>query len=366
MFTKLSNGFVQICARQYLNNVSRTLSNVQSKRAVEKEKKLKAEHLVRLLNIQKGDALNIVSKSSKLSKVDAVSIEKNHMICLSNGVTADRLQACPHILAVSDLVEKIDLLQRLPYNLDTTLPLVMIPSRTLKRFILKEDAPKRIKFLSGLFDVDEEQLCEHIAKRHFLITLKEEQIKDTFNVLLDFGISKEEIKNDLWVLKYSTDAVKNRFTTAKNNNVDKVKTWMVRAKPFIFDTYLRRRSEDRSILGHNSLVEYLSTKLECSEEMAKNIICKQPAIQHSSLKKLNYKIDILLANGFTAAQICKTPKLLLHSTETIMTRLKKLQALGTRLDFATVLIRSRKQYVSFYESLKAKYQPTTDNIEASK
>lgn len=53
----------------------------------------------------------------------------------------------------------------------------------------------------------------------------------------DYGITAEEIKKDLWVLRYNSDTIKHRLDIAKQINIDKIKTWMVRCKPEIFDVY---------------------------------------------------------------------------------------------------------------------------------
>lgn len=55
------------------------------------------------------------------------------------------------------------------------------------------------------------------------------------NIFLDFGISTEEILKDLCVLKYSLKTIENRLKVAKDNNIEKIKTWMVRAPPVVFE-----------------------------------------------------------------------------------------------------------------------------------
>lgn len=67
---------------------------------------------------------------------------------------------------------------------------------------------------------------------------------------------------------------------------------------------------------------------------------------------MNEMIDFLLLNGFTKLQICRSPKILLHSLETIKKRLKEIGDRGTKLDTLSVLTKSRKQFEQFLESLK--------------
>nr|CAH7764420.1 unnamed protein product [Callosobruchus chinensis] len=187
-----------------------------------------------MLNLRLIEASSIVSKP-KFSKATPNSICKNYMLCLSNGITAATLKKFPEILADEKLADKIELVKRLPYNLDQTAGLLNIQTTRLEKFIFEEDLPRRIRFLSCLFNVPEKKACAWMARRTFLMSLKEKQIKDITDILLGFGINKDEISKDFWVLKYSKDTVKNRLTKVQEENVDKVKTWMVRAKPELYE-----------------------------------------------------------------------------------------------------------------------------------
>lgn len=120
-----------------------------------------------------------------------------------------------------------------------------------------------------------------------------------------------------------------------------------------FFSYIRRRSDNQSILGPNSVIEYLSQKLQCSQELAKYIISKHPAIQKKNLRKINGMIDFLLSKGFTTVHICRTPKILLHSVDTIRERLNLLDAQGTQLNSLSVCTKSKKQFTQFLESISS-------------
>lgn len=56
--------------------------------------------------------------------------------------------------------------------------------------------------------------------------------------MIDYGITTEDIKRDLWVLRYKAENIRQRLDTAKDINIDKIKTWMVRCKPEIFEMYV--------------------------------------------------------------------------------------------------------------------------------
>lgn len=64
-------------------------------------------------------------------------------------------------------------------------------------------------------------------------------------------------------------------------------------------------------------------------------------------------IDFLLLYGFKPIQICRSPKIMLHSVETIRKRLRELETSNIQLDSLHILTKSQRQYMSFIDSMKA-------------
>lgn len=86
-------------------------------------------------------------------------------------------------------------------------------------------------------------------------------------------------------------------------------------------------------------------------EEAKMLMYKHPALQNKSMKKMKEILDFLFAQGFKPLQICRVPKILLHSVETTKQRLKELEPYGKHLDSLYMLTKSRKQYMQHFEAL---------------
>lgn len=53
--------------------------------------------------------------------------------------------------------------------------------------------------------------------------------------ILEYGISMEDILRDLWVFKYSIQNIQKRLRFAKENNIEKFKTWMIRVPPIVLE-----------------------------------------------------------------------------------------------------------------------------------
>lgn len=115
--------------------------------------------------------------------------------------------------------------------------------------------------------------------------------------------------------------------------------------------HIKRETDNRDILGKNSVAQYLSQKLCCNENLAQSLIIRQPQLKTKSLSKITNMINLLYGHGYKPAQICKVPKILLHSYKTTEVRLKQLTALGEKPDSLYVLTKSQKQYQLHIENL---------------
>ncbi|CAG9838090.1 unnamed protein product [Diabrotica balteata] len=307
-----------------------------------------------ILNIRAIKAHTIVTNSTLFSKVSPQDIENNYKLGLSNHLTVENFKMYPNILADQSLSLKLEVLKMLPFNFNVTAPLLLVNYAKLKTFVFDELAEKRINEFATMFQVDENEVCKWMSQKIFLMSANMHNIKKCKKVLMAAGVTLEEIINDLWVLRYNANTVEERIRMAKENNVDRIKTWMVRAQREIFDNYVRRRSDNKEILGEKaSLAEYLSEKLECSQDVSKYLILKQPALQKKSLKKMNDIIDFLLQKGFKPIHICRTPKILLHSVNTIKKRLQEIEANNVQLDSLVILTKSQRQYAHVLDSMKS-------------
>ncbi|KAG5889013.1 hypothetical protein JTB14_033942 [Gonioctena quinquepunctata] len=316
-------------------------------------KKNAIKKLQELFNFRPFEASEIVSRNDKFFKIPTYNIGENYYSCVNQGITKYTMMKYPGILAESDVPAKIKTLKSLPLDINSTAPLILLNASTLINFIAKEVIVGRIEIIAKLLEVEKSEVCEMMARKPFLVSLDINNLTTNLELLLESGVTNEDVIKDLWVLKYRPALIEERIKLAKSNNIETIKTWMVRAQSDIFNNYVKRRTDNKSILGNNSLVEYLSERLECTEEVAKYIITKQPALQNKRLKKMNEIIDFLLLYGFKPIQICRTPKILLHSVETIKKRLKEMEALGMQLDTLYVLTKSQKQYNQVLETLIA-------------
>lgn len=87
-------------------------------------------------------------------------------------------------------------------------------------------------------------------------------------------------------------------------------------------------------------------------EQAALLISKQPAIKNKSMKRVKETLDFLFSEGFKPHHICRSPKILMHSVETMKARLTELKPYGKELDSLYMLTKSKRQFTQFVESLE--------------
>lgn len=104
-------------------------------------------------------------------------------------------------------------------------------------------------------------------------------------------------------------------------------------------------------MGSHSLIEYLSEKLDCSDEQVKFLLTKLPALKTKRMKKIQEMLDFLYTKGFKPIHVYRMPKILLHSVTTIRKRLTEIEKENIELDSLYMLTKSQKQYKQYYEAL---------------
>ncbi|KAL3282919.1 hypothetical protein HHI36_006077 [Cryptolaemus montrouzieri] len=308
-----------------------------------------------LLDISYIKALNIVNENTKLVERNTQFLTENYAILKENGIDNRIIMKYPMLLGVPFLDEAVRDLKTLPYPLSDTIVLSGLVKPKLDKLInsyKKQD--DKIELLSKSLQIPPDEVCETLYNRDFLISRNSEALGELLKLITDVGIPMEELRKDLWVLKYSAEKVRLRLNLIKDLNIDLPKPWMIRSPISVIENYARRRTDNREILGNDSLVEYLSKKLECTEAQAKYLIDRIPALTTKKLRTLSDIINFLYSKGFEPYHIIRVPKILVHSVETIKSRLEQLEKAGVRVESLYIFIKTQKQFIHYFETLVKK------------
>lgn len=109
--------------------------------------------LQELFDIRESTASNIIHDHQIFLGVTANEIDTTYRTCINAGITKENLQRYVEVLTISCISAKIELLKEIPYDLNTTMPLLVLPEKLLKTFVVQEISEKRIKYLAKLFNV---------------------------------------------------------------------------------------------------------------------------------------------------------------------------------------------------------------------
>ena len=207
----------------------------------------------------------------------------------------------------------------------------------MDRFILKSESDvlmqrlhnfnDRIDFLSEKLEVFH---CDLVSKldqdqMHRLILRPQQQLEDLLKLYTDIGLKASDLRSHLWLLSRTVSGLTPRIEQLLIQRV-KIKPWMLSAPYTEFSRILQQAhilNEFQTV--HNVLMKRLNVDLETAKSMSQ---------QNSSLSgkafvpHVDRVIDFLLSEGFSQAEIVKSPKALTMSLDKVKTRVEEIKACG--------------------------------------
>lgn len=177
---------------------------------------------------------------------------------------------------------------------------------------------EKVKALADYFRCSEDAAATLIQKYNFLLKSSMESITAKLEALLEGGITKEELLNDLWILTYTVPTIEERLDLLKELNLTPVKPWLLRCSSHMLLRMATNRENNRLAMGHyKNVVDYLKERLDMTDSQTIVFSKKHPPVMHVKVAKLKEMIDFLYSEGFKPIQIYHTPRILCHSVVTI-------------------------------------------------
>ncbi|XP_041980546.1 transcription termination factor, mitochondrial isoform X2 [Aricia agestis] len=210
----------------------------------------------------------------------------------------------------------------------------------------------RLYYLSDCLKCPPSILGKLVAKRTFIYSLSFEWLQNSMNILKDYNVSNERILRDLWVLKYHSKTIEDRFLRVKNSGINTYYPWMVRCSEDILRRYIAISQETKSILGEtNTTKNYLAQRLNTTPEFVDEIFLKVKTLKCIRVTKVKKFMDFLTQEGFAVEEIANKPRILAASQDTIAQRIRKLRSLGVDKINLSVLYRSKKDFKKICDSM---------------
>lgn len=59
-------------------------------------------------------------------------------------------------------------------------------------------------------------------------------MESNYVIILDYNIDIEDVKKDIWILRYNPEQIKTRLDIVKSIGMDKAKPWLTRSTEKVF------------------------------------------------------------------------------------------------------------------------------------
>uniref|UniRef100_A0A0K8SF31 Transcription termination factor, mitochondrial n=1 Tax=Lygus hesperus TaxID=30085 RepID=A0A0K8SF31_LYGHE len=233
-----------------------------------------------------------------------------------------------------------------PASIMTVLRLSDRDLEEVKKLIATSD--RKIEECSELFKCSKIETCQLFIKYPFLLRSKMSTVRSKMELLKANNIPVDELVKDLWVLTYTKSRLEERLGEIHPMNIYPIKPWMLRCLPeVLLRTFSNRQESKAALAPHPNVVAYLSNRLGVTENEIAVFAKKHPPVMRVHVAKMKEIIDYLLSEGYPAAKIVQTPRILCHSLETIQGRLNELKARNYMPKTISVLCKSKRAFEDF-------------------
>lgn len=230
-----------------------------------------------------------------------------------------------------------------------------------KRLTVEAEAYQQYKSSAGALSVflgiSESEAQSIISESILLQNTRLSTLIEKLELLQAYGISKEAIRERLWVVAKSTLIMKSRLETLKQLGITfqdfpSISLTALGIADTQFKKYCDRLLKEKTILQHvncTSKEEYICHRLNCSVIELEEMIKKFPALLSINLPKLKTNLDIFLNEcSVPPSKIIHTPRVLGFSTVTLHERVQKLKTHNIELS-CTVLTLTKPKFKKIFE-----------------
>ncbi|XP_046402379.1 transcription termination factor, mitochondrial-like [Ischnura elegans] len=305
-----------------------------------------------------------------LKHVSSSEISRAVKFLIEEGVPMDTITMNCWLLTESEdsLRKKVAVLAKIGiHNYEAAFPLLRYSVKQLNKTLSWCHADgqldkTKLSYLCERLKCDPADIALAVSTHSFLLTVPFERMSQILEILLDAGVPPSRILRDMWVFRYRVEKVQERVQIAREGGIKQFKTWMVRCTDKILSTTIRLQAEKRALLGphKDSMVDYLSSRLNISKEEAQVVLERQPQLQRMGAAKLCNTLDFLLGKDgdsemspkFDPGQISSSSRILCHSLETMKARHARLIALGHEPKNPIILYKARRKFEDFVLKLE--------------
>lgn len=142
-------------------------------------------------------------------------------------------------------------------------------------------------------DVEPSLVSKYFSTHMFMFEISFEMMVENLNIMLEYRIASINILRDLWAFRYLPRSVKARLERCRKAGKKDLRPWMIRCPVEVLERTLTLSQESKSLLGDNTVAEYLSERLGYDIETTKNIVSKHENVLTIRITKVRDSINYL-------------------------------------------------------------------------
>lgn len=213
----------------------------------------------------------------------------------------------------------------------------------------------RVYYFSKALNVPPELVTKHFASHIFIFDVRLKHLIANLDLMLEYGITSENILNDLWAFRYLTTKILSRFQRIKTFESRTLRLWMIRCKKDVLQRSINLSQEKQEVFGDETVVDYLSKRLGFDIETTERIVAKQSLVKKVNARKMKEILDyLLIEEKFEANQVATAIQILCHSLKKIKSRIQDLKKVDYRFPSLNILCHSTKYFNKLLSDLTSR------------
>ncbi|KAK7475878.1 hypothetical protein BaRGS_00032846 [Batillaria attramentaria] len=234
-----------------------------------------------------------------------------------------------------------------------------------KEMAVMGDHPSQISFVAYLLGSSETEVTSLVSRGcHHLLSMRPSRLLEVVNVLSNFSVSTDEIRNKCHMLKCVPDVARTRLQLVHDNGVydpEKLESILLSSDSQFMSSVTRWCRDAEALGGLSSKREMLMKRLQCSEGDLEDMLLRAPALKPLSPSKLADSLHVLLdIIGLSPTSIVQNPTLLFFSTARLLSRWEILQHKGlTDYELIRALLLPERKFVSKFGTADVEKERTS-------
>ncbi|EFX81448.1 hypothetical protein DAPPUDRAFT_317695 [Daphnia pulex] len=295
------------------------------------------------------------------------SFHKTFAYLKSKGLEKETFMQYPWLVSISpeEINSKIDIISKTfndLQNVNACACLLKFPNVKIEKLVsnwkmeaMECEHPSKFHFLAHALKVPIAEIMNQLETKSFLVSMSYLRIQEGVNICLEAGVEKEDLLNDLWVLRNRPVKLRNRIETLQQSKIP-VKPWVLRARIESFKTHIQEYWKERKEieLDHN-LSSYLVTRLKCDPSVVARMMKVFPNLQRATIRKVKPNMDFLLIDKCVdPSLIIMTPRLLCIKLDTLKDRLEQLEKNNIQYASLWMIVRCQRHFDDYIKRWEPK------------